>query len=476
MLLSLWMIAKDLDGFQVENEICSGELTIRDVRMQKPEEGRLAADRLYIWGDGTAVFLRNGADRLTVSSGELPSVFNRVLETFERFYGWERELRDAVADHAPLQRIVDLCEPMFGQPMFINDGDGHLLAISRGYTPVNDPEWEFLVKERTSPVSAFTSPLWTADGTVVKDMSLEPTHYLRRDGENYLGFYWGTTEEITAACVIREHGEMFRPWIFQTAKVFQQILAESHYFTGSQSPVVGKAAVLSSLLLGKEISGTERRKLLAGNRTPGPWVLLIFQNVARGATDIQHTITLRMARKLRTGNVTFVFEQNLVGFVSESQYEEYLAEMSLALNKNFYSIGVSLPCFALDELSTAYRQALFALKKGEEAVGVHRCAEYAFEQIMSYVNEHNTPLNLLHPDLGVLRAYDTAHGTAFYETLFVFLSHERNLVKTANALYIHRNSLVYRVKRIEELIKADLNDPQERMYLLLSFYLCREKP
>ena len=48
---------------------------------------------------------------------------------------------------------------------------------------------------------------------------------------------------------------------------------------------------------------------------------------------------------------------------------------------------------------------------------------------------------------------------------------DRNAVETAKCLFIHRYSLLYRLRRISKLIETDLNDINVRMYLLLSYHI-----
>ena len=67
--------------------------------------------------------------------------------------------------------------------------------------------------------------------------------------------------------------------------------------------------------------------------------------------------------------------------------------------------------------------------------------------------------------------YDRQNGTQYYETLLAYLIAERNIPKTAEALIIHRTTLTYRLKKISELIKVNLDDPNQRQYLLLSFFI-----
>ncbi len=54
--------------------------------------------------------------------------------------------------------------------------------------------------------------------------------------------------------------------------------------------------------------------------------------------------------------------------------------------------------------------------------------------------------------LGALIDYDTAHSTELTATLFTFLENDRALRRTAAELNIHRQTLVYRLRRTEEIL------------------------
>ena len=59
------------------------------------------------------------------------------------------------------------------------------------------------------------------------------------------------------------------------------------------------------------------------------------------------------------------------------------------------------------------------------------------------------------------------------ETLRVYLSNERSLVKAAKELFVHRNTLVYRINKILEILICDLEDSYTREYMRLSIRVLR---
>lgn len=65
--------------------------------------------------------------------------------------------------------------------------------------------------------------------------------------------------------------------------------------------------------------------------------------------------------------------------------------------------------------------------------------------------------------------YDRAHQSDLLHTLDVFLKCSGNQSKTAQELFLHRSSLLYRLRRIEELTEFDLRDNEQRVLLQMCF-------
>ncbi|MFQ5400588.1 MAG: PucR family transcriptional regulator [Anaerolineae bacterium] len=64
-----------------------------------------------------------------------------------------------------------------------------------------------------------------------------------------------------------------------------------------------------------------------------------------------------------------------------------------------------------------------------------------------------------------LNLYDVRRGTKLIQTLETYLDHGGSLVETSQALFIHRNTLLHRLKHIEELCSVNLRDPLHRLNL-----------
>lgn len=73
------------------------------------------------------------------------------------------------------------------------------------------------------------------------------------------------------------------------------------------------------------------------------------------------------------------------------------------------------------------------------------------------------------PALIALLRYDGKHGTDFCKVLHAYLKNDRNVSATAAELYIHRNTMMYKLKRMEEIMGDSLDDSMVRERLLFSF-------
>ena len=75
-------------------------------------------------------------------------------------------------------------------------------------------------------------------------------------------------------------------------------------------------------------------------------------------------------------------------------------------------------------------------------------------------------LNYCNDKLKKLEMYDNANGSFLIDTLVNYYMCGFNIGKTANMMFVHRNSLQYRLKKIEEILGISLDDSMEYLDLV----------
>jgi DNA-binding PucR family transcriptional regulator len=65
--------------------------------------------------------------------------------------------------------------------------------------------------------------------------------------------------------------------------------------------------------------------------------------------------------------------------------------------------------------------------------------------------------------------YDKEHNTSFTYSLYAYLKYSRNITEAAKALHLHRNSMIYHLKRIEEILGFPLTESSTLLHIELSF-------
>ena len=79
--------------------------------------------------------------------------------------------------------------------------------------------------------------------------------------------------------------------------------------------------------------------------------------------------------------------------------------------------------------------------------------------------------DLIAKEIRVLAAHDKEKDTQYCETLYYYLTCCRSLKKTCDALFTHRNTVLYRIRRIKDDFAIPLDEPAIHADLLLGVSL-----
>jgi sugar diacid utilization regulator len=116
----------------------------------------------------------------------------------------------------------------------------------------------------------------------------------------------------------------------------------------------------------------------------------------------------------------------------------------------------------------------------QESLNILKICFLKQKQILSYMEigiykifldvKHKDVLKEYYTDtLGPLLLFDKINKRDLCDTLSTYLNHNCHLVDTANSLFIHRNTLRYRLDRVESILGGSLSDIQFCMKLETAF-------
>ncbi|OAT79323.1 PucR family transcriptional regulator [Desulfotomaculum copahuensis] len=178
----------------------------------------------------------------------------------------------------------------------------------------------------------------------------------------------------------------------------------------------------------------------------------------------------------------------LVGMI-DSDYKATLNAMK-AIGKNiFISIKeegkLIIACQSVlrsdYNLSKGYMEAKYAINIGLNAnknvfvefdnLGLHTLIYSMYQESNMIHTLENYFLN----KLGILISHDRAFKTDLYNTLIYFLENSCNYLLTAEKMFIHPNTLRYRLKKTEKILNIDLSKLECLVELVIAFKMDKIK-
>jgi len=137
----------------------------------------------------------------------------------------------------------------------------------------------------------------------------------------------------------------------------------------------------------------------------------------------------------------------------------------------FVGIGQAYPGYArLNQSLYEAQQAVRSLQATKKKPGQH----YSFFEEMGVGRLFGSPeikkdlTNYADEVLEPFVKYDDQHDGKLLETVRAYFEHGGNLRKVSEVLYIHYNTIVYRINRIRDALQIDLKDPETAFSIQLA--------
>ncbi len=138
-----------------------------------------------------------------------------------------------------------------------------------------------------------------------------------------------------------------------------------------------------------------------------------------------------------------------------------------------YSFGVGNVYYQLPNLRKSYKEAKKALEVGQTFMGSNQIFLYSELGIyrLLYMMDRKEIIDFCNDSLGALMEYDKDSDDDLCGFLETYLLNNGNIAQTAKDLYVHPNTLSYRLKKIGSILGKDINDSKIRFNLYFALMI-----
>lgn len=471
MRLSMWVLSEWMPFEGLRVDIQEGPRELRNVRLL-PSSGELSRSTVYLDDDeSNNVLCTCGKDLIVVPNIDIDTVLNSILDCFEYYNDLDARLRDLVAAGADLDAVLDEAGCTLGSFFIVADATYYIHGSGGDASQLGDFEMTgSILSNRSMPLSAI--------------MHVNRQQGIRTRGRETYEVDVGPLG-VCALATNLFNGSRHDGWLVSVAAEGPFTRGDMHIQDGISAIILqwmrvhaeeelrmDRAAVLADLLEsgpeGREVADV-RLASIGWERDDPKCIYAIRQHdpsknpshvIGRFLERIDPTLVVTESEG---GTVLFV---NLL-LVDEVQLESAMAPLLATCG---CVAGKSMRFADTGEASMRLRAAREAAERATLRNPIRGFDEVKLDYALSVLRADGAA-DVRHDALGLLAAYDEQHAANLVETLRTYLSCACSATAAAEALFVHRSTLLYRLERIAEIGGVDLTDPDVRFHLELSLRL-----
>ena len=424
--------------------------------------------------------------RMEVASARWEDVFNTVLSIFVRYASWTQQLRHILSSGGGLYELCVAAIDLFQNPLFVHDENYNILAMPMrvvGMTKVLVDETTGNTTIPLERIQAYqTNPEYIRTLSTRGAQMWDPAHIYSSHRTIYVNIW--VQDKYCGRFLINEMTYPLKPSHFTIAEYFARILSlafQQNLFKSQKDTTFEK--ILYRLLCGEKIEEAyliERLHMVGWEQHHRYICFQLrlqernFQLLSAKMLSSTVGIFLKKSFSFPVGNVVYTICNLTQSGYSCGDCEKIMLHIGKAAP---LVIGASSSFQDFTEVEEYFRQAGTAIEVGHRLHPEH--LYFPFDRyVLDYVIRHclsdYSVQAICSNAILQLAALDQEKNTDYIKTLQCYFDNNCQQTATANAMFIHRTTLTYRLEKILELTGVDLSDPDTRLYLQISIKLLND--
>ena len=475
MKVSMYIVKKWLHRYHPEAHISKGEQDIIGVRYftenvpLKKEFLYIGLNRDFIETDKRGVICANSGDLILLDTEDIYEVFNEMQEMLEFYNEWEMRIMRMTRENSSVGEILEATARTLGHDLVLTDASHDMLA---------EAHIRRTKRSYRLPGGRLSDSMIRTINEVLKEHADDrlPFPGPRGKGLDLIRNFFDEDAIIGWLVVLNIEKEKEKEALNQLVESFCRLLEFWFRINKEALRLSDQSGLFLDILEGKAADPETIRSRMEGIGWYGKPEMQLAKIHFTQENLFHITYLVRTIPSVFSSSYAFRFQDQLLMITNLSLLKErdsasWETELARFAKRYRASIGLSYPFTDAANLFTYYEQADIALSCGGRETGrLYSCEDYALFYLKNVLNE-NLRADVTHKALDELKAYDQKQGTEYYMTLASYLLTGCDQTRTAGMLHIHRNSLIYRIRKIQELLELDLTDDRLRLYLLLSYFI-----
>lgn len=417
---------------------------------------------------------------------DLIKLFNAVQSLFDSEITLQRNsaaMLSLLTKGKNLQEIIQETANMLENPVLLPDSSGRLIAVSSD-------------KEIPDPVSMNLVSSGYVTGKFIQEMQSGKLDIKIMESQGPILFDYGPFKDIrrivskiivqkrtVAYLLVLETERRFREEDYEVIRMICDVISLNMSMKQSLSNYTGEfhEHLMIDLLNENETDSIIQNAVDTKRwNLTGSFSLVAACAPSSCADDYLYLEYLRMrVRNLIPACKSVYYDRHLVLLLNRKEGKQQI-QIKTDLEKLFLeeqlAAGESIQFTNIMDIKKYYIQAVKSIELGQLLEHQHGLFEYEDYYVYDLLNIAGGKTDLkdyCHQSLEILLRYDMSNGTDYFETLHEYLKHAMNKTRTADILYIHRNTMDHRIRKISELTGMDLADGEDCFKLFLSYKIYR---